>query len=459
MGMAVFRRTRRGEEHVSLACLGIALIVLTLLFLASCSLYHHEFKTTPPPNRSYELFVIQSDDFGSLWSVPTAQLVLDHIKTLSERENITVVVFIHGWHHNADPKDDNYVDFAQRLGAMEQRLNAPQIQAVRGASSGQSQTHVIGIYIAWRGRALPGFLDYTTMWSRKAAAERVGDGDVREFILRLQRQYLRANSIRGVADVPRPHMGLITFGHSFGAQVLIKTLGTTLERSLTERTDFLTSLVDPPASPPQSPPVNVPVDSFGDINILINPATEAYQYARIDALMRQPTYPWCQLPQILVLSSDKDTARSRFFPLARGLTRPFRPAFRNSTQGALWGTALGMLESQQTHTLEVSSDLPSLVDSDYDTQVGQLKILHQDFSGRITFSRVTLKPKTSITIQNSPGLVATEPGVLIKDHNDIFEDGLWNFLIDYVSFLEGKRLLVQQLRHQQGVTTGRCPVI
>jgi len=446
-------------DHLGVVVISVVLVA-ALLLLASCSFYHHEFRPTPPSNQPYELFVIQADDFGSLWSVPDAQQTLDHIRELSERENVTVVVFIHGWHHNADPVDDNYVDFAKQLKAIDQRLNARQIQVLRSESSGQAATHVIGLYIGWRGRVLWGFLDYITMWSRKEAAERVGDGDVREFILRLQRQYLRANSIRGLSEVKRTHMGLITFGHSFGAQVLIKTLGTTVERSLTERTNSLASLIEPPPAPPQLSSVEVPIDSFGDINILINPATEAYQYARIDALMRQASYPWCQLPQMLVLSSDKDSARSRFFPMARGVTRPFRPAFRNHEQGALFGTALGMLESQQTHRLEVSEDRPSLEDADYETQAGQMRILREDFSARVTFSHVTLEPKPGATaIPNAPALVTTEPGVLIRDHSDIFQPRLWDFLIDYVTFLEGKRLLVQQLRLQQGVTTGRCPVM
>ena len=89
-----------------------------------------------------------------------------------------------------------------------------------------------------------------------------------------------------------------------------------------------------------------------------------------------------------------------------------------------------------------------------------MRILRQDFSARVTFSQVTLEPKTGAAgIPNAPALVVTEPGVLIRDHSDIFQDRLWNFLIDYVSFLEGKRLLVQQLRLQQGVTSGQCPVV
>ena len=432
-------------------------IAAAVLMLASCSFYHHEFKIVPPTGHPYELYVVQSDDFGTLWSVPTAQRVLGRVAELSDRQNVTVVVFIHGWHHNADPEDPNYQDFEKRLAAINERLNAPQVQAARGKSTTEPTTKVVGIYIGWRGRALYKDLDYLTMWWRKDAAERVGDGDVREFVLRLQRQYLRVNSIHQDSKAPRPHMGLITFGHSFGAQVLIKTLSTTLERSLTERTDFQADLIQQ-ESIPHSPPVRVPIDSFGDINVLINPATEAYQYARIDTLVRQTTYPWCQLPQILVISSDKDTPRSYFFPIARGLTRPFRPAFRNQQQGALWGTALGMLESQKTHVLQVSTDPPSLQDADYGTPAGQQKILRHDFSSRTTFAEVTLSPRgDGPSIASSPALVATEPGTLIQNHNDIFQDRLWEFLIDYVAFLEGKRLLTQELRQQQQVTGGACP--
>lgn len=436
----------------------LCLLAAATVLLMSCSLYHKEFRTAPPQGTPYELFVVQADDFGSLWSVPLAQQVLDHVTELAKSRNLTVVVFIHGWHHNGAPDDPNYQDFQKRLAAVDRRLNLPHFQRVRAAASGESHTHVIGIYVAWRGRALPDGLDYFTMWSRKSAAERVGDGDVREFILRLQRTYLRANSIHVTAKVPRPHMGLITFGHSFGAQVLLKTLAATMERSLTERTLYLAPLVEPPVSPPSSGSVHVPIDSFGDINILINPATESYQYARIDALARELRYPWCQLPQILVLSSDKDTPRRSFFPIARALTRPFRPAFRSSEQGALWGTALGMLESQKTHLLLWSNAPASLEDADYDSDAGRQKILHWDFTSVTSLSQVTLQPRPDVpAIANTPVMVATEPGVLIRDHNDIFQDRLWDFMLDYVSFLEGKRLLTQELRLRQDLQTGTCP--
>jgi hypothetical protein len=179
--------------------------------------------------------------------------------------------------------------------------------------------------VGWRGRSLPSFFDYGTMWWRKSAAERVGDGDVSEFLERLQRIYLRANAFKRYAQNPggTPYMGLVTVGHSFGGQVAFKSVARELEGSLTERAPEQTDAVTKPSIPSRPVVERVAIDSFGDLNILLNPALEAYQFARIDGLYRQLTYPSTQTPQLVVLSADNDVPREFFFPIARGLTRPF----------------------------------------------------------------------------------------------------------------------------------------
>jgi len=426
----------------------LLLVFGTVLLLSSCALYNKQYQNPPEDNPSFELYAVQADDFGSLWTVSAAQAVLDRVEQLAANQNLAVVVFIHGWHHNAKVTDLNFQEFRNLLERINGQLNQPSFTKLRESISRSPTTRVLGVYIGWRGRALPGVLDYLNMWWRKDAAERVGEGDVREFIIHLQRTYLRVNSLsniaaRGVGEI-RPQMGLLTIGHSFGAQVLIKAVVEGLEGDLAERAGKQSDTLSFPYSPP-SRLEERPIDTYGDLNILVNPAVEAYQFARISALDQAVDFPRCQLPQIMVISSDKDFPRRAFFPIARGLTLPFRPMFRRDGQQAeLWSTALGMLASQNTHTVESggSPPAPTFTQEDYESDEGRIRIRDWDFTSPTTFRAVTLAPKSSGAGRpNSPVIVATEPGRLIPNHVDIFSPDLWSFIVDYVSFLEGKRLL------------------
>jgi hypothetical protein len=428
----------------SMIAVGVALGLGALL--AGRAFYNRKFDTTLPPSGNHEIYVIQADDFGSLWSVPEAQAALDRVTELSKHENVYVFLFVHGWHHNAQD-DPNLRDFKARITQIELRLKRTEFSQIRQEVSGDEAFEIIGIYVGWRGRSLPGFLDFFTMWWRKSAAERVGDGDVREFIVRLQRIYLRTNSIRDLkAGDSKPHfMGLVTIGHSFGGQVLLKSVASGLEGKLAERAPKLAdTIVHPSSGHAANPePERIPIDDFGDVNILLNPATEAYQYARIDQLYRQLSYPACQTPQLIVFSAVNDRARQFFFPIARGLTLPFRPGFRNAEQGALWGRALGELAEQRTHTLKPTEGGNSLEDSDYRSGAGRSKIRDWDFSSATAFHKADLAPLQSETdrIANSPVAIVYTDRTLIDGHNGIFKQNFWDFLVDYVTFLEGKRML------------------
>jgi hypothetical protein len=312
--------------------------------------------------------------------------------------------------------------------------------------------HIIGIYIGWRGRSMPGLLDYLTFWGRKPAAERVGEGDVSEFIERLQRIYLRAN--RAVADAvaggsnPKPNVGFVTIGHSFGGQVLWKSIGRQLEIALVQRAPAMSNTLAPRTEVLDA--ARVPIDSLGDLNILINPALEAYQFARIDALYRQLSYGYKQTPQVIVFSADNDQARKTWFPLARAVTWLFRPTFRGDNdgyQGDLYGQSLGNLERQLTHKLVRTPSVPDSLDDGSFTVPDTL--LQYDFTQDTTFSEISLTPRSSTDAQApgripySPVLVVESKDKIIDGHNGIFEGQFLDFLKKYVSFLEAKHLLLR----------------
>jgi pimeloyl-ACP methyl ester carboxylesterase len=407
---------------------------------------------------------VQVDDFGSLWDKRDADNILTEVQVGSESTNTIVVVFVHGWHHNADPTDDNLLSFKGALQSLAKNLSEEKRQIARKDLSGSASVKVIGIYVGWRGRSLPSFFDYLTMWWRKDAAERVGDGDVSEFLERLQRIYLRANSYSRYAERSKrtpgdtPYMGLVTVGHSFGGQVVLKAVGRAIEGELVERAPCQTDAVTSPSIPSTPTVERVPIDSFGDLNILINPALEAYQFARIDELYRQLSYPNTQSPQLVVFSADNDSARKMFFPIARGLTRPFRPAFRNSYQGELWGKALGEMVSQQTHQLTLTSDADSLSDADFAPDRRQV-IADYDFASQTVFSKVKLSPLSGVqAIPNSPIAVVVTHDDIIDGHSGIFRKGFEGFLSGYIAFIEAKRVMRRYANFKREDITNNVPL-
>ena len=427
-------------------------VATTACLLPGCAMYNHPQPTIEEDTQGdFDFHVIQADDQGSLWDSGQAQKVLDRVQALSKSDNTLVVLFIHGWHHNAASDDPNLRDFRTALAALNAEISTPERQALRARATGSPASRLVGIYVGWRGRSLPGPLDYLTFWGRKPAAERVGEGDVGEFIERLQRLYLRANAA-AMNGAGTPNVGLVTIGHSFGGQVLWKSLERQLEIPLAERAPCMSNSLEP--KPGVQDDVRVPIDSLGDLNILLNPALEAYQFARVDALYRQLRYPSSQTPQVVVFSADNDSARSFWFPAARAVTWPFRPTFRKDNdgyQGKLYGQALGDLDRQLTHELtRQPGDPDSLSQQNF---AGEDALLDYDFTGPTSFGGIRLSPRASTDpqaagrIAYSPVLVVESKDKIIDGHNGIFQDGLHQFLTKYVSFIEAKRLLLRA-RHQ-----------
>ncbi|MCL9861873.1 hypothetical protein MX031_24270 [Ralstonia solanacearum] len=440
-----------------------ALLVLASLLVSGCAFYNHPYPQPDLSNQRYELHTVQIDDFGTFWDAKQANALLDDVATGADQGNTFVYVFIHGWHHNASPDDPNLHDFNQLLGVLDRKLSTDARRDLRGRLTGSKDYRLIGIYLGWRGRSLPGVLDYGTMWWRKAAAERVGDGAAAEFIERLQRIYLRANAMhRSPADTAiKPMMGLVTMGHSFGGQVLLKSVARPIEYDLVERAQQVPDLTRPPVNTGVTE-VRVAVDSFGDLNILLNPATEAYQFARIDELYRQLKFPSEQTPQLVVFSADNDVAREAFFPVARVLTAPFRPGFRNSFQGALYGQALGVLPAQQSHTMvHAQAGTPdSLTAADYLDNEGN-KVKQFDFSGDVVFDGIRLErmggaAAGETVIRNSPASMVLVHEQIIDGHDGIFRPEFQQFLASYVTFIEGKRLMLRYDRFKASLER-TCP--
>src|SRR5258706_8833478 len=151
----------------------------------------------PGPYR-YNLLFAEFDDQG--WADNTSQFeavlnkVRDRLKSVgrpahdcvdSKHNNVNLLVFVHGWKHNAAFNDVNVASFRKVL----REVAAAEC---RGAGS---KRDVIGIYVGWRGAALdlgeP--FDSLSFWDRKSAATDVAQGSVRELFARLDAMLDEAN--------------------------------------------------------------------------------------------------------------------------------------------------------------------------------------------------------------------------------------------------------------------------
>jgi hypothetical protein len=404
----------------------LALVVaVSALFCSACDYGHKQFRVPPPALP--DPLVVEVDDYGRFWDRNAAELALNTIKAASAAENTVLSVFIHGWHHNAAASDENFSNFNDSLVRLQGKLQQPHYVAARLQLGLQPDIKVIGLYVGWRGRALPGWLDYLTFWGRKSAAERVGDGDLREFFVKLQDIYMDRNSGASKSTF----MGLITVGHSFGGQVLFKAISGAFER------DLLDAAVNAQGQQGGTPKLEEIVSGLGDMTVLLNPALEAFQYERIDRLTSQVSFMDIQAPTLLTVSAEDDSARKYWFPIARNLNVLFRPKFQSDEIKSLWTTALGEYEPQQTHALRLAGPKDA---ADSSAQ-SDCRIMKQDLTGHPLYSGgAELSPRTDRDYSYSPVVIAKTSHDLVQEHSGIFGQTFSDFLTDYVAFIQAKRM-------------------
>jgi hypothetical protein len=401
-------------------------LVYMLSWATGCDYGHKQFRPSAQATTLPGPLVVEADDYGRFWDRQAAGEALNAIQEFSKDKNTIVSVFIHGWHHNADASDDNFQNFERSLERLRTKLQEAPYVAARQRLGLKADVHVIGLYVGWRGRSLPGWLNYVTFWTRKSAAERVGDGDLREFFVRLQDIYMERNN----GDAKTTFMGLLTVGHSFGGQVLFKAISGAFER------DLLNARATAEDQATGTSRLTEIVSGLGDMTVLLNPALESFQYERIDRLTRNVSFMDRQAPVILTVSADDDSARKYWFPIARNVNVLFRPKFQNDELKALWTTALGEYEPQQTHALEVSGSgaPPSHPLS------AKCDILRQDLTGRAVLSGGAELSPNEGRPPYSPVVMAHTGNQLIQEHSGIFGQNFSDFLVDYVSLVQAKRM-------------------
>ena len=215
-----------------------------------------------------------------------------------------IVVFVHGWFHNAALTDKNVERFKCALNNLQ-------------SIDGNAEEEVIGIYVGWRGESwtLP-LVRYTTFWDRKNTSDEIGRGSLVEFLTRLERV---------TKPDPQSRNKLMLVGHSFGASVVFNSMSQILLARFLLDAEKLAAEGTGPAHSQSKPGL---VSGYGDLVVLVNPAIEATRIMPFFGALNEFTvkqysakqidlFAPGQPPRLVILSSEGDGATRGTFPIAR----------------------------------------------------------------------------------------------------------------------------------------------
>lgn len=245
----------------------------------------------------FDLAFVEFTQRGNIYDRARSEQVLKHVEDMAQSATgAAVFVFAHGWKHDAAADDSNVVAFREFLS-----------RAAENPFVGSRR--VIGVYLGWRGgvTTLP-LLKELSYWGRKSVAEEVGSGGATEVISELK--YSLVEQFREIDGSPNRlyKNTYVVIGHSFGGAIVLTALHDILLTDLIAANGERRKL-----SAEQCNKVN----RFADGIILINPAIEANRAILLREAAAKCTFKNDQAPLLHVLSSEADTATSRYFPLGQ----------------------------------------------------------------------------------------------------------------------------------------------
>ena len=258
-------------------------------------------------------------------------------KKLEDKANVTIVVYVHGWKHNAEFNDSNVIQFRKIL----QGVRATELIT-------ETPRDVVGIYVGWRGRSLdvPEPLLNVTFWTRKEAASRVAQGSVRELFSRLTGFQRHHNGLdkdckpSKTVTRPRCDIRMLLIGHSFGAWVLYSAINESLIEGIAAERDIGDE--------------SRAAARFADMVVLINPAFEGSRYESLHRAARERKDIKYQAPIFVSVTSSADWATGLAFPAGRLLSTVFQRPVSSSDQSEAISNTLGHIDRYTTHDLTKS---------------------------------------------------------------------------------------------------------
>lgn len=236
----------------------------------------------------------------------------------NKHKKVFVVVYVHGWHHNADSNDESYKAFDNVLIRHVNQL----------ARLGIKDYRVFGIYVGWQGERLDNDL-FITIGDRAETANRIGDGNFSE-------------DLKEIADARGDADKMLVMGHSFGGRILTKA--------------YICPEYGTEHCPSKAP--NLQPLGKNTLIVTINPAVDASAYRGVLSLPNSSA-PQNTLPTWINITAEEDSATEFWYPLAKQVGLLEEP---NVANNRFEGRTIGHHKDSQTHELKICThiekDLP-----------------------------------------------------------------------------------------------------
>jgi hypothetical protein len=438
--------------NISLTALAIAICALALFALGCTS--NKPFRTNFTPcnpaqtganctnaviesTPDYKLGFVEFDDQGWFWDTNQLSAVEQMIRTeagigqTNDTQGIVIVVFVHGWKNNAATNNDNVEMFRQTL---------KQLGAAEMIQTNHAARKVVGVYAGWRGLSatLEPFKELS-FWDRKNTAHKVGGyGAMTELLVELESLQQASNDLLAT-NAPRTE--LIIVGHSFGGGAVYSAIS----EIVTER--FVDTVKR-----------GQPLKPLGDQVILLNPAFEASRHYDLNQMaVSIAQYPTNQRPVLSIFTSKGDWATHYAFPIGRFFSTIFEK-HRDELQKQANRDAVGWFQPFITHDLNYNTNAEAMASGNSTLNVTTKKHeLHSPSQLQASINNVhaqrmkwhpnnptaatyyfddsILKPRGNYR-PGDPFLIVSVDKKIMKDHSDIGNPVLINFLGEYILFCQ-----------------------
>ena len=433
------------NKSASNATWRIRLISICLILLSACTLnkqYHTQYETchtsaphtecksstvvdfqdAADPDANYSLGFIEFDDQGQLHDRRQLSYLIDDLYSRANNDSLLIVLFAHGWQHNAQHNDRFVFNFHETL----RMLSQEESQAAR--LENRETRQIAGVYLGWRGRSLDiPAINVTTFWERKNTAHTVGRGGVAEVLSRLE----EIRNLKASIDPANPitQTRLVIIGHSFGGAIVF----TALSQILMER--FVQT----------KGPVGVASDvrGFGDLVVLVNPAFEATQFLNHRLMSNERGHYFdSQFPVLAVLTSESDWATKYAFWAGRAVSTLFNTykdiKYINKatnkediiSERSANRTAIGHFKPIETHFLEYKPDAKA--EDDMVTYQRVKTQWDKDApDNAIEFNYSVLRHNNN-SVGHNPYLIIKVDKQIIPSHSDIFSNEVGDFIRNFI---------------------------
>jgi hypothetical protein len=373
-----------------LTVLSIFLMVFMIFFLGCAPNTAYQSSDNFKENGDYLMGFIEFDDQGQLYDRKQLENLLTRLEDEAKKNNLIIVVFAHGWHHNAKDQDDNIKQFKDVLDQITQEEK----------NNKNNSRKVAGVYLGWRGESINiPLLRYITFWNRKKTAENIGRrGGVTEVLLKLEK-------IRNTVRVRNKDLNhrLITIGHSFGGLIVYSALSNIiLERFISSNSKDKNSK-------------DKIIDGVGDMIVLMNPAFEAIQFSHFYNVISKKEYPDFQPPRMAIFTSKSDLATKYAFPIGRFFSTIFDSYKRDEKEANQ--TAIGHFEPFKNYEFNKLEDHTQLKAS-----TEKLKGWFNKDTTTFFLDKKTQLKRLDTNKYLNPYLVIQVSEKIMEDHNDIWDN-------------------------------------